>query len=82
MLNIERVKPRSGAKEEPALTTRGYELADRRGGGQTNKVKDLTFVRSLEEAADLIEKGYSIRMGRPGKRASLISPRGVRIVRT
>jgi hypothetical protein len=81
MPRIERVNPRPGAKEEPVLTTRGYELADRRGGGQTNKVINSTFVRSLEEAADLIEKGFSIRMGRPGKRASLISPRSVRIVR-
>ncbi len=67
MLRIERVTPRPGAKESPILTSRGYELADRRAGREANKVANATFVRTLEEAVDLIENGSSIRMGAPGK---------------
>ena len=74
VLRIERVKPRPGGKEEATRTTRGYELADRRLGGKTNKVARAIFVHSLEEAAGLVEKGFSIRMSRSGKRPSLISP--------
>ncbi len=61
---------------------RGFELVDRRITGQLNKVENSTFVRSIEEAAYLIEQGFAIRMGAPGKRASLISPQSLRIVRT
>lgn len=81
LLRIERVKPRPGGKEVPTRTTRGYELANRRLGGKSNKVARATFVHSLEEAARLVEKGFSIRMGGPGKRPSLISPGSLRIVR-
>jgi len=46
--------------------------------GLKNKVENSVFVRTLEEAADLIERrGFSIRMGCPGKRASLICPKSI-----
>lgn len=80
-VRIERTKPRSGKDEYPIATERGYELVDRRVAGQKNKVENATFVRSLEEAAYLVEQGFAIRMGGPGKRPSLISPAGVRIIR-
>lgn len=80
VVRIVRTQPRAGGDEFPALTSRGYELVDRRVAGQKNKVENATFVRSLDEAAYLIEQGYAIRMTGPGKRPSLISPRGVKIV--
>ena len=78
---IERINPRPGVGETPVKTDRGYELVDRRLSGQKNKVENSTFVRSLEEAAYLVEQGFAIRMGAPGKRASLISPKSLRITR-
>jgi hypothetical protein len=80
-VKIERVRPRLGVTEKPVETERGFELADRRITGQKNKVANSTFVRSIEEAAYLVEQGFAIRMGGLGKRASLISPQSLRIVR-
>jgi len=79
---IERISPRPGAIETPIETDRGFELVDRRIAGQKNKVENSTFVRSIEEAAYLVEQGFAIRMGAPGKRASLISPQSLRITRS
>jgi len=81
-LKIERLHPRGGASEQPVETERGYELADHRIPEHRHHVANSTFVRSLEEAAYLVEQGYAIRMGAPGKRASLISPASLRIVRS
>lgn len=79
---IKRTRPRGGVSEYPAETLRGFELVDDRVKSQKKKVESATFVRSLEKAADLIARGYSIRMIGPGKRASLISPQSLRITRT
>ncbi len=79
---ILRIHPRSGVAERPVETDRGFELVDRRIAGQKNLTANATFVRSLEEAAYLVEQGFAIRMGAPGKRASLISPKGLKIVRS
>jgi hypothetical protein len=81
-VRIERTNPRSGEDEHPIETERGYELVDRRVAGQKNKVENSTFVRSLEEAAYLVEQGFAIRMGGIGKRPSLISPNSLRIIRS
>lgn len=82
-VRIERRKPRRGCHEHPVRTGRGYELVDPPNVGRKNKVEDATFVKTLEEAADLIEKyGYSIRMGCRDKRPSLISPSGLHITRS
>jgi len=80
-VRIKRLKPRDPA-EAPVLTSRGYELVDQRVSGQKNKVENSTFVRSIEEAAYLIEQGFAIRMGAPGLRPSLISRQSLRIVRS
>ena len=68
--------------ETRLVPERGYELADHRIPEHRHHVANSTFVRSLEEAAYLVEQGYAIRMGAPGKRASLISPASLRIVRS
>lgn len=80
-IKIERTKPRPGGKEEPILTSRGYELAEPMLGHERNQISKATFVETLEAAAALVEKGYSIRMGRSGLRASLISSKSLRITR-
>lgn len=79
-IKIERISPRH-KDEAPILTSRGYELVDQRNGGQKNKVENSTFVRSIEEAAYLIEQGFAIRMGAAGLRPSLISAKSIRIVK-
>lgn len=81
-VRIERIQSRPGLVEAPVETDRGFELVDRRIEGQKNKVENSTFVRSLDEAAYLVEQGFAIRMGAPGKRPSLISPGSLRIIRT
>jgi hypothetical protein len=81
-VKIERIHPRSGVTELPVETERGFELVDRRIAGQKNKVENSTFVRSIEEAAYLVEQGFAIRMSALGKRPSLISPRSLRVVWT
>jgi hypothetical protein len=80
-VTIERVNPRPGAKEQPVETDRGFELVDRRISKQKNKVENATFVRSIDEAAYLIDQGFAIRMGALGKRSSLIYPKSIRIKR-
>jgi hypothetical protein len=78
-VKIERIYPRPKGNERPVRTSRGFELVE---PGLKNKVENAWFVQSLEEAADLIERrGFSIRMGCPGKRASLICPKSLRITR-
>jgi hypothetical protein len=80
IVRIERINPRH-KDEVPVLTSRGYELVDQRNSGQKNKVENSTFVRSIEEAAYLVDQGFAIRMGAPGLRPSLISADSVRVVR-
>ena len=81
-IRIERTKPRCSKGEHPKTSAKGYELASPDAGSEKHKIKNATFVSTLEKAADLIlNHGYSIRMECDGKRASLISPKGVRILR-
>lgn len=81
-IRIERTKPRPGTPEEPVKQERGFMLVDPRVKGRKNLVVNATYVLSLEEAANLIEQGYLIRMGAKGKRPSLIAPGSLRIIRT
>lgn len=78
---IERRRPRDGLAEGPIESDRGFELVDRRISERRHHVENSTFVRSIEEAAYLVEQGYAIRMGALGKRPSLIAPASLRIVR-
>src|SRR5258706_4243239 len=66
-VKIVRVRSRPGAAEERIEGDRGFELVDRRISGQKNKVENSTFVRSIDEAAYLVEQGFAIRMGAVGK---------------
>jgi hypothetical protein len=78
---IERVSPRDSLREQPAETERGFELVDPRIPQDRHHVKNSTFVRSIDEAAYLVEQGYSIRMTAPGKRPSLIASASLKIIR-
>jgi hypothetical protein len=80
-VKIVRKHPRAGVDEQPVETSKGFELVDRRIADDRHHVRNSTFVRSIEEAAYLVEQGYAIRMGAPGKRASLISPQSLIIIR-
>jgi len=81
-VNISRRQPRNGIAEHPVSTTRGYQLADPKFGADKHHAEYAVFVRTLEEAADLIEReNYSIWMTQPGKRASLISRQSLIISR-
>ncbi|MCW3783871.1 hypothetical protein [Defluviimonas salinarum] len=81
VIKIERTSSRSGAVEEPAITAKGYQLADPAHGKHKHHADHATYVKTLDEAATLIERGFSLWMGAKGKRASLIAPKSLRIVR-
>ena len=79
--SIQRVSPRDGSVEEPDLTAKGYCLGDPKFGGEKHHAKNAVFVKTLDEVAELIASGFSVRMVVPGKRASLVSPKGLQIIR-
>lgn len=81
VIRIERVAPRDDIVEEPEWSTKGYCLGDPRFGAEKHHAKNAVYVKTLDEAADLVTKGFSLRMGGPGKRASLVAPKSLRIVR-
>lgn len=80
VIRIERVSSRKGVTEEPEVTAKGYKLGDPRFGGKKHHAENATYVRTLEEAAVLIGKGFSLWMGAKDKRGSLISPGSLRIL--
>lgn len=80
VIRIERVAPRKGVVEEPDFTSNGYRLGDPAHGKHKHHAEHTVHVRTLDEAATLIEKGFSLWMGAKGKRASLIAPKSLRIV--
>ena len=75
------MSPRTGMSEEPELTTKGYKLGDPARGKLKHHVENAVYVETLEEAATLISQGFSLWMTAKGKRASLISPDSLRVVR-
>ncbi len=81
VIRIERVSPRAGTVEEPQFTANGYKLGDPAHGKQKHHAEHAVYVKTLDDAAELIGKGFSLWMGANGKRASLISPESLRIVR-
>jgi len=81
VIRIERVSPREGLNEEPELTTRGYRLGDPAHGSDKHHAEHAVYVKTLDEAAELINRGFSLWMSARGKRASLIAPQSLRVVR-
>ncbi len=80
VIRIERVAPRGGVSEEPVWSAKGYCLGDPKFGAEKHHAKNSVFVKTLDEAAELISAGFSLRMAGKGKRASLVSPKSLRIV--
>jgi hypothetical protein len=78
--SIQRVSPRDGSVEEPDLTTKGYCLGDPKFGGEKHHAKNAVYVKTLDEVAELMSRGFSVRMVGPGKRASLVSPKSLQII--
>ncbi|MBB3974110.1 hypothetical protein [Hansschlegelia beijingensis] len=79
---IERVTPRPGDAETPALAGDGrFKLADPSNGKEKHHAKHMVYARTLDEVADLLARGFSLWMTKPGKRPSLISPESLRILR-
>lgn len=81
VIRIERTNPRAGVIEEPLLTGKGYQLADPANGRLKHHAEMATHVRTLDEVATLIDKGFSLWMTAKGKRPSLITPPKLRVVR-
>jgi|GEM_PF-914103 len=81
VVRIERVSSRGGVVEEPVVTAKGYQLADPARGKHKHHAEHAIYVQTLDEAAVLIGKGFSLRMGVKGKPPSLIAPKSLRIVR-
>jgi hypothetical protein len=81
VIRIERISSRSGVVEEPAVTARGYQLADPAHGKHKHHAEHATYVKTLDEAVALIERGFSLRMGAKGKVPSLIAPKSLRTIR-
>lgn len=82
VVRIERTRPRPGGIEQPSRTADGrLQLADPKHGNLKHHAVHAVFVHTLEEAAALIARGFSLWMTREGKRPSLISPDSLRIVR-
>ena len=79
VIGIERVSPRKGVVEEPVWTSKGYQMADPAFGAQKHHAKHAVHVKTLDEAAQLIGKGFSLWMGAKGKQLSLISPQSLLI---
>lgn len=81
VIRIERTAPRGGIAEEPEFGTKGYCLGDPKFGATKHHAENAVYVKSLDEAAELVSEGFSLRMTGKGKRASLVSPKGLRIIR-
>ena len=81
VIRIERVLSRGGVVEEPVVTAKGYQLADPAHGKHKHHAEHATYVRTLEETAFLVSRGFSLRMGAKGKSPSLIAPKSLRSVR-
>jgi hypothetical protein len=81
VIRIERVASRDGTLEEAEWSSKGYCLGDPKFGAKKHHAKNAVFVRTLDEAAELVTAGFSLRMVGKGKRASLVSPRSLHIVR-
>jgi len=83
-VRIERKFPRKGITEEPLLTPKGYKLADPAFGEHRHHAPHAIFVKSLEDAADAVERGLSLWMkdiAPNGKRESLISAASLKVIR-
>lgn len=81
VIGIQRVSSRDGSVEAPEFTAKGYCLGDPKFGNEKHHAKNAVYVKTLDDAAALIENGFSLRMVGPKKRPSLIAPKSLKILR-
>ena len=67
VIRIERVSPRAGTVEEPQFTAKGYKLGDPIHGNRKHHAEHAVYVKTLDAAAELIGKGFSLWMEAKGK---------------
>ena len=80
MVCIERTSPRNGIPEYPVWKIgHGFVLGNPKHGGVKHHKSNEVYANTLDEVAALIAKGFSVRMGRPGVRAFLVTPDSLRI---
>ncbi len=81
-IRIERLTPRPGGGELPVKTAKGYELVKPGlNPSERTKSENATYVPTLAEAIPLLDKGFSIRMGRKGVRPSFIAKGSLKIAK-
>lgn len=78
--SIVRKNPPEGPPEVPFMTPHGYKLADPSGGAKRHHADHAVHVRTLDEAAALMSRGFPLWMKQEGKRETLISPRSLCVV--
>ncbi len=79
---IERLDPRDGIQEYPVWKDGcGFVLGDPKHGAEKHHEKNEVYATTLNEVADQVQRGFSLRMGRAGANGSLISPSSLRVVR-
>ena len=82
VIQIKRTAPRDGVAEYPVKERHGYVLGSPKHGNKKHHLANEVYAMTLDEAAALVEAGHSLRMGRPGKRPSMICPASLRIIRS
>ena len=80
VISIQRISPRDHTIEEPHLTAKGYLLGDPKFGREKHYAKSAIFVKTLTKVAELV-CAFSLRMVGPNKRASLVSPKKLQVIR-
>lgn len=72
---IVRAEPRDGVEERP-VPNRGGKYVPAHGdhGAKKHHKEAKEYADSLEQVADMIARGYHVRMGRAAKRPSIIAP--------
>jgi hypothetical protein len=76
---VERFEPPKGPPERPFETRRGYKMADPGIGPNRHLAAHAIYVKTLDEVAERLKRGYSLWMKQPGKRETLISAGSLRV---
>ncbi len=79
-VSIERLTPRDGVPESPYRGKRGYKIGDPKFGEDKHLSANAFWVPTLDQAAELVERGFHLWMVQAGKRPSLICPESLRVV--
>jgi hypothetical protein len=81
VLKIERKVAPKGRPEVPFGTPKGFKLADPRIGADRHFAEHAVFVKTLDEVADYLSRGYAPWMKQPQKRETLIRSASLRVIR-